>query len=76
MLEKREMRRRTSGPHWIEHPHFLDREEYECSQCGKRQKKMTPACLNCKAVMTGRKTTDTREWEEEEEFDWLIGDEE
>ena len=69
------MRKRITGPHWIEHPHLLAKDDYECSRCGTRQKKMTQNCPHCGAVMTGQRK-DTREWEEEEdEFAWLMDDE-
>ena len=69
------MRKRITGPYWIARPHFLAADDYECSECGVRQRRMTPACPNCGAVMTGMRK-DTREWEAEEEFDWLMDDDE
>ena len=68
--------KRILTPHWIVHPHFIARDDYECSECGARRKRITPACPNCGTPLTGRRTQDTRDWEAEEEEDWLMDDDE
>ena len=61
------MRTKITGPHWIQHTHYMDPDEYECSSCGKRFRKITTVCPNCKTHLQGKSKTD--EWFEEA-LDW------
>ena len=59
--------KKMNGPHWIQHTHYMDPDEYECSSCGKRFRKITAVCPNCKTRLQGKSKTD--EWFEEA-LDW------
>ena len=60
-------------PHWIFHNHPLDPDEYECSRCGAKFRKMSPACPACGARLTRVRESD--DWiDEYEEADWLLED--
>ena len=55
----------------IDHPHYYDVDEYECSICGARFRKQSMVCPHCGTRFTETKEDDT-EFEEEmmEEEDW------
>jgi len=55
----------------IDHPHYYDADEYECSVCGARFRKQSMVCPRCGARFDGTKEDDT-EFDEEmmEEEDW------
>lgn len=55
----------------IDHPHYYDPEDYECSVCGARFRKHSMVCPECGAKFEGI-TEDEREFDEEmmEEEDW------
>ncbi len=65
-------------PHWICHPHYMDPDNYECSQCHQRFDKESPVCPKCGTKMIGKTEKDENEWyDEEEEWEELfagIGD--
>ena len=65
--------RKDPEPHWIFHNHPLDPDEYECSRCGAKFRKMSPACPACGARLTRVRESD--DWiDEYEEADWLLED--
>ena len=55
----------------IDHPHYFDLDEYECSVCGARFRKQSMVCPRCGARFDGIKEDET-EFEEEllEEEEW------
>lgn len=55
----------------IDHPHYYDTDDYECSVCGARFRKNSMVCPRCGARFAGTKEDDT-EFDEEmmEEEDW------
>ena len=55
----------------IDHPHFFDPDEYECSVCGARFRKSSMVCPECGAKFEGTAEDET-EFEEEmmEEEEW------
>ena len=55
----------------INHPHYYDVDEYECSACGTRFRKQSMVCPHCGTRFTDTKEDDT-EFDEEmmEEEDW------
>ena len=55
----------------IDHPHYYDTDEYECSVCGARFRKSSMVCPKCGVRFEGTKEDDT-EFDEEmmEEEDW------
>ena len=55
----------------INHTHYYDANEFECSACGKRFQKKSMVCPHCGAHFTGTRTDNT-EYEEEmmEEEEW------
>ncbi len=55
----------------IDHPHYYDTDEYECSVCGARFRKSSMICPKCGARFEGTKKDET-EFDEEmmEEEDW------
>ena len=61
------MRKRITGPHWIQHTHYMDPDEYECSQCGKHFRKTSLSCPNCHTRLDRIVKTD--EWFDEA-LDW------
>ena len=50
----------------IEHPHYTDSTDYECSVCGKRFDDDSKSCPYCGTVFTDTET-DTWEYDEEED---------
>lgn len=58
----------------IDHPHYADHDDYECSICGHRFSRDSMSCPNCGVLFNGKKEDDT-EWEEEED-EWDTWDEE
>ena len=64
------------NPIRIDHTHYCDDDDYECSVCGIRFQKKAMVCPHCGARFTGTKVDDTEydeeldeelEWDEEEE---------
>ena len=55
----------------IDHRHYIDEDDYECSVCGARFRKGTMVCPSCGAKFVGTRV-DEDEFEEEmmEEEDW------
>ena len=55
----------------IDHPHYYDVDEYECSICGARFRKQSMVCPHCRTRFTETKEDNT-EFDEEmmEEEDW------
>ena len=65
--------KRIKSPHWIQHSHLFDPDEYECSECGAVCRRASSACPRCGAAL--RAVLDTQEWiDEEEEMDWMLSD--
>lgn len=65
--------RRNKEPHWIKRTHLFERDEYECSKCGKRVPDASGVCTNCGASMVGME--DPQDWvDEAEELDWMMED--
>ena len=65
--------KRITSPHWIQHSHLFDPDEYECSECGAVFRRRSSACPQCGASL--RAVLDTQEWiDEEDEMDWLLSD--
>ena len=54
------------GPTRIDHPHVVDPDDYECSVCHRRFRKVQMVCPYCGARFGGR-VTDEEEFDEEEE---------
>ena len=53
--------RRTGSrgkPTRIDHPHYIDADDYECSVCGTRFQKKDMVCPKCGACFTGTKEDD------------------
>ena len=67
--------RKSTGAHGkpvqIDHKHYIDDDDYECSACGARFRKGSTVCPSCGARFSGTKV-DEEEFEEEmmEEEDW------
>lgn len=61
---------RRAGAVLIEHPHYIDDTDYECSRCGERFDEKARVCHCCGAVFADTEV-DQREYddEEDEEFD-------
>ena len=58
---------------WLALMHDHDPDEYECSRCGAKFRKMSPACPACGARLTRVRESD--DWiDEYEEADWLLED--
>ena len=57
--------------HRVDHLHYYDLDEYECSVCGARFQKNSMVCPKCGARFEGTKEVST-EFDEEmmEEEDW------
>ncbi len=55
----------------IDHPHYYDVDDYECSVCGARFRKQSMVCPHCGVRFKGTQEDDT-EFDEEmmEEEDW------
>ena len=60
----------------IDHTHYIDADEYECSACGARFSKRSTVCPRCGAPFSGVREDDTafeeemleiEDWEEEDE---------
>ena len=72
---------RTSASHKnpirIDHTHYCDDDDYECSACGTRFQKKSMVCPHCGAHFTDTQEDDT-EYDEEldEELEWDEEDEE
>ena len=43
-------------PERIDHPHYMDLDEYECSVCGARFREKSMTCPKCGARFEGTKT--------------------
>ena len=55
----------------IDHPHYYDEDEHECSECGGRFRGKSMVCPRCGARFTGIKENDEEYIEEMlEEEDW------
>ena len=56
--------------HRIDHPHYYDPDDYECSVCGARFSQESTFCPNCGVRFNGIETDETEfiEEEDEEEF--------
>ena len=66
---------RKADSHWIYHPHVIDPDNYECSQCHSRVRKPGQTCPKCGTKMIGKTEKDEDEWfEEEEELDMILDD--
>ena len=48
--------RGNGAPKRIDHPHYMDLDEYECSACGARFRKKSMTCPKCGARFEGTKT--------------------
>ena len=65
--------RRNKEPHWIMRTHLFERDEYECSRCGKRFPDASGVGTNCGASVVGME--DPQDWvDEAEELDWMMED--
>ena len=53
----------------VDHSHYLDSDDYECSACGARFRKKSMVCPRCGARFTGTKADDT---EYDEELDEML----
>ena len=60
----------------VDHTHYIDADEYECSACGARFSKKSAVCPRCSARFSGTREDNTafeeelleiEDWEEEEE---------
>ncbi|MBQ6382361.1 MAG: hypothetical protein IJQ88_05435 [Clostridia bacterium] len=60
----------------VDHPHYIDADEYECSACGARFSRRSMVCPRCGARFGGTREDSTafeeemleiEDWEEEEE---------
>ncbi len=57
----------------IDHPHYDEPDDYECSVCGARFRRESMVCPRCGARFLGIREDDTEmmeeeEWEEEEDL--------
>ena len=60
-------RKSASGePVRIDHPHVIERTDYECSVCHRRFRQDVMVCPKCGTQFSGR-VTDEEEWYEEED---------
>jgi len=67
---------KSESSHWIYHPHVIEADNYECSQCHTRFRKEAPHCPKCGTRMIGKNITDENEWiDEEETLDIIFDDE-
>lgn len=48
----------SGGPVRIDHPHYIDVDEYECSRCGAKFRKNSMTCPKCGARFRGTKEDD------------------
>lgn len=48
----------SSGPVRIDHLHYIDIDEYECSACGAHFRKQSMVCPKCGAKFQGTKEND------------------
>ena len=58
----------------IDHPHYIDADDYECSICGRRFSRDRMSCPYCGVRFTNKKE-DYEEFDEEED-EWDAWDEE
>lgn len=66
---------KRESSHWIYHPHVIEADNYECSHCHARFRKVSPQCPKCGTRMLGKTVTDEDEWiDEEEELDIIFDD--
>ena len=67
--------RSKESSHWIYHPHVIEKDDYECSQCHARFNKEAAVCPRCGTRMQGKTVKDEEEWfDEEEELDIIFDD--
>ena len=60
---------KNSGPVRIDHLHYIDVDEYECSRCGAKFRKNSMTCPKCGARFRGTKDDDDEFIEEMVLFD-------
>lgn len=48
----------SGGPVRIDHLHYIDADEYECSVCGAKFRKNSMSCPNCGARFRGTEEDD------------------
>lgn len=48
----------SGGPVRIDHLHYIDADEYECSVCGAKFRKNSMSCPNCGTRFRGTKEDD------------------
>ena len=53
----------------IEHPHYIDDTDYECSVCGSRFDRASDTCPHCGAVFVHTEVDNEEYYEEEDEED-------
>lgn len=56
--------RKKRAPVRIDHLHYIDTDEYECSACGARFRKPGMTCPGCGARFTGTRVEDEEMMEE------------
>ena len=59
--------------YWIQHTHFLDPDEYKCSECGETFDRKYAVCPSCGAEMHGTET-DVNWVDEAAYLDIILGD--